>query len=225
MADLFNYLTGFSRHAGYRQILVSPVTLRPRVLELIDEQAAAGPDGRIVMKLNGLTDPEMIDALYRASAAGVPVDLAVRGLCCLRPGIPGLSETIRVRSLVGQFLEHSRIYRFGGGDDPVPHQGTGDGGGRAPATAAHRLGRPHGARTWTGASRCWCRCATPNSRPGCSRSSSWSSPMTSTPGAGPGPAVAAGTPRHGVSSQERLKELAIERARRRREEQRAIDSA
>jgi polyphosphate kinase len=113
VGDLFNYLTGFSRHTGYRQLLVSPVTLRARVLELIDQQAAAGPDGRIVLKLNGLTDPEMIDALYRASCAGVPVDLAVRGLCCLRPGIPELSETINVRSVVGQFLEHSRIYQFG----------------------------------------------------------------------------------------------------------------
>ncbi|MGH9092765.1 MAG: polyphosphate kinase 1, partial [Acidimicrobiales bacterium] len=124
VGDLFNYLTGFSRHTGYREILVSPVTLRARVLELIEEQAAAGPHGRIVMKLNGLTDPEMIDALYRASAAGVPIDLAVRGLCCLRPGIPELSETIRVRSVVGQFLEHSRIYRFGGSVDDVPHPGT-----------------------------------------------------------------------------------------------------
>ena len=121
VGDLFNYLTGFSRHTGYRQLLVSPVTLRHRVLELIDEQAAAGPVGRIVMKMNGLTDPEMIDALYRASCAGVPIDLAVRGLCCLRPGIPGLSETIMVRSIVGQFLEHSRIYRFGGSTDDVPH--------------------------------------------------------------------------------------------------------
>jgi polyphosphate kinase len=113
VGDLFNYLTGFSRHTGYRQLLVSPVTLRPRVLELIEQQTAAGPDGRIVLKLNGLTDPEMIDALYRASCAGVPIDLAVRGLCCLRPGIPDLSETISVRSVVGQFLEHSRIYQFG----------------------------------------------------------------------------------------------------------------
>jgi len=122
VGHLFNYLTGFSRHAAYREILVSPVTLRSRVLEMIDEQAQAGPAGRIVMKMNGLTDPEMIDALYRASRAGVDIDLAVRGMCCLRPGIPELSETIRVRSVVGQFLEHSRIYRFGGAEDDVPHE-------------------------------------------------------------------------------------------------------
>ncbi len=109
VGDLFNYLTGFSRHAGYRQILVSPVTLRQGILDLIEEQTAVGPRGRIVFKLNGLTDPEMVDALDRASAAGVPIDLAVRGLCCLRPGIPELSETIRVRSIVDHFLEHSRI--------------------------------------------------------------------------------------------------------------------
>jgi polyphosphate kinase len=115
VGNLFNYLTGFSRHADYRQILVSPVTLRSRMLDEIDREAEAGPAGRIVIKSNGLTDPEMIDALYRASVAGVHIDLIVRGLCCLRPGIPELSETINVRSIVGQFLEHSRIFRFGGG--------------------------------------------------------------------------------------------------------------
>ena len=114
VGELFNYLTGFSRHADYRQILVSPVTVRKRVMEMIEEQADAGPQGRIVFKLNGLTDATLIDALYRASGAGVPIDLAIRGLCRLRPGIPELSETIRVRSIVGSFLEHSRIYRFGG---------------------------------------------------------------------------------------------------------------
>jgi polyphosphate kinase len=114
VGELFNYLTGFSRHADYRQILVSPVTVRKRILAMIEEQTEAGPQGRIVLKLNGLTDAAMIDALYRASGAGVPIDLSVRGLCRLRPGIPELSETIQVRSLVGSFLEHSRIYRFGG---------------------------------------------------------------------------------------------------------------
>jgi polyphosphate kinase len=114
VGELFNYLTGFSRHADYRQILVSPVTVRKRILAMIEEQTEAGPEGRIVLKLNGLTDATMIDALYRASGAGVPIDLSVRGLCRLRPGIPELSENISVRSLVGSFLEHSRIYRFGG---------------------------------------------------------------------------------------------------------------
>jgi polyphosphate kinase len=114
VGELFNYLTGFSRHADYRQILVSPVTTRKRILAMIEEQTQAGPEGRIVLKMNGLTDAAMIDALYRASGAGVPIDLAVRGLCRLRPGIPDLSETITVRSIVGSFLEHSRIYRFGG---------------------------------------------------------------------------------------------------------------
>jgi polyphosphate kinase len=114
VGELFNYLTGFSRHADYRQILVSPVTVRTRMMAMIEEQTDAGPQGRIVFKLNGLTDAAMIDALYRASGAGVQIDLAVRGLCRLRPGIPELSDNIRVRSIVGSFLEHSRIYRFGG---------------------------------------------------------------------------------------------------------------
>ena len=114
VGELFNYLTGFSRHVDYRQILVSPVTVRRRIMAMIEEQADAGPAGRIVMKLNGLTDAAMIDALYRASCAGTQIDLAVRGLCRLRPGIPELSANIRVRSIVGSFLEHSRIYRFGG---------------------------------------------------------------------------------------------------------------
>jgi polyphosphate kinase len=124
VGELFNYLTGFSRHADYRQILVSPVTVRKRIMAMIEEQTAAGPAGRIVFKLNGLTDASMIDALYRASGAGVEIDLAVRGLCRLRPGIPELSERIRVRSIVGSFLEHSRIYRFGGAPvDPAAGPG------------------------------------------------------------------------------------------------------
>jgi polyphosphate kinase len=121
---LFNYLTGFSKHPDYREILVSPVTVRKRIIAMIEEQADAGPGGRIVMKVNGLTDAAMIDALYRASGAGVQIDLAVRGLCRLRPGISELSENIRVRSIVGSFLEHSRIYRFGGAPvDPAAGPG------------------------------------------------------------------------------------------------------
>ena len=112
VGELFNYLTGFSRHADYRQILVSPVSVRKRIKAMIEEQADAGPEGRIM------------DALYRASGAGVQIDLAVRGLCRLRPGIPELSENIRVRSIVGSFLEHSRIYRFGGAPaDPAAGPG------------------------------------------------------------------------------------------------------
>jgi polyphosphate kinase len=114
VGDLFNFLTGYSRYARYRKLVVAPMALRPRIIELIEDEAQSGPDGRIAIKVNGLTDPDVIDALYHASAAGVPIDLVVRGVCCLRPGVPGLSETIRVRSIVGRFLEHSRIYRFGG---------------------------------------------------------------------------------------------------------------
>ena len=132
IGNLFNYLTGYSRHTDYGHILVAPTTVRPRLLDLIAEQEAAGPAGRIELKLNGLTDPEMIDALYRASLAGVPIDLAVRGVCCLRPGVAGLSETIRVRSLVGEFLEHSRIYRFGGPAHDALGQDEPTGSGRPP---------------------------------------------------------------------------------------------
>ncbi len=128
LGDLFNHLTGFSRHADYHQILVSPVTTRDRIIEMIDEQAALGEAGRIVFKLNGLTDPAVIDALYGASMAGVPIDLVVRGLCSIRPGVPGLSETIRVRSVVGQFLEHSRIFCFGPSDRVSPDSEAGGDG-------------------------------------------------------------------------------------------------
>ncbi|HEY4396870.1 MAG TPA: polyphosphate kinase 1 [Acidimicrobiia bacterium] len=117
LTELFNYLTGYSRQGQYRKLLVAPVTIRPELLQRIQRQTDLGPAGRITMKMNSLVDPEMIDALYGASQAGTPIDLVVRGICCLRAGVPGLSETIQVRSIVGAFLEHSRIYRFG----PDPH--------------------------------------------------------------------------------------------------------
>jgi polyphosphate kinase len=114
IAELFNYLTGYSRQTKYRKLLVAPTTLRSGMLKLI-QQEALKPEGRIVIKVNNLVDPAVIDALYRASQAGVRIDLIVRGICCLKPGVQGLSEGIRVRSLIGQYLEHSRIFAFGTG--------------------------------------------------------------------------------------------------------------
>jgi polyphosphate kinase len=111
VAELFNYLTGYSRPRHYHRLLVAPDSLRPGVLDRVHGQAR--PDGRIIMKMNSLVDEDLIDALYGASRAGADIDLVVRGICCLRPGVPGLSENIRVRSLLGRYLEHSRIYRFG----------------------------------------------------------------------------------------------------------------
>jgi len=113
VADLFNLLTGYSRQPTYGKLLIAPLTLRPALLEMIQTEAAAGPAGEIMLKMNSLGDPELIDALYAASHAGTRIDLAVRGVCCLLPGVPGLSENIHVRSIVGRFLEHSRIFRFG----------------------------------------------------------------------------------------------------------------
>ncbi len=121
VGELFNYLTGFARNVGYERIVVSPTMTRTRVIELIEQERALGPAGRIDIKVNGLTDPAVIDALYEASAAGVPVRLLVRTLCCLRPGIEGLSASINVHSLVGEFLEHSRVFLFGqpGADETI----------------------------------------------------------------------------------------------------------
>jgi len=113
LTELFNYLTGYSHQTGYRKLLVAPLSLRADVVELIDAETEAGSDGRIVLKMNNLVDAAVIDALYRASQAGVSIDLVVRSICCLRPGVAGLSENIRVRSIVGRFLEHSRIFAFG----------------------------------------------------------------------------------------------------------------
>ena len=116
----FNFITGFSQPPNYQELVTSPGGIRDRVVECIEREAEAGPDGRIVIKVNGLDDVAVVDALYRASQAGVPIDLIIRGICCLRPGVPGLSETIRVRSIVGRFLEHSRILRFGSGIERPP---------------------------------------------------------------------------------------------------------
>jgi polyphosphate kinase len=117
---LFNHLTGYSRPGSYRRLLVAPDSLRTGIVSRIDRQAEryrAGAPARISFKTNALVDEVVIDALYRASQAGVPIDLWVRGICALRPGIAGFSETIKVRSVLGRFLEHSRIYWFGAGED------------------------------------------------------------------------------------------------------------
>ena len=113
LAELFNHLTGYSRQTEYRRILVAPSGLRQAVLDLIAAERDAGDHGRIVLKMNNLVDAPVIDALYEAAQAGVRIDLVIRGICCLRPGVPGLSEGIKVRSVVGRFLEHSRILAFG----------------------------------------------------------------------------------------------------------------
>jgi polyphosphate kinase len=118
LSELFNVLTGFGRRRKYRKIYVAPTTLKSKLLKRIAEQRDLGPDGAIAMKLNHLIDKEIVDSLYAASKAGVPIDLIIRSTCGLVPGVAGLSENIRVRSLVGRFLEHSRIYRFGAAGDP-----------------------------------------------------------------------------------------------------------
>jgi polyphosphate kinase len=118
VAELFNFLTGYSRQRRFGRLLVAPVGLRSSIIRMIRKEANRPSGGRIVLKVNALVDPEIVEALYSASQAGTSIDLIVRGICALRPGVPGLSDNIRVRSLVGRFLEHSRILRFGpdGGD-------------------------------------------------------------------------------------------------------------
>ncbi len=130
LTHLFNYLTGYGRDMQFAKLLVSPRDLRSRVLDLIaNETRAPAGTGCITMKMNSLVDAEMIDALYDASQAGVRIELIVRGICCLRPGVPGLSDNIHVRSIVGRYLEHSRVYRFahGGTDgEPICYIGSAD---------------------------------------------------------------------------------------------------
>jgi len=129
LTDLFNVLTGFASPAGYRKLIVAPRGMRERFLGLIQREIAhrrSGAPARIIAKMNALVDPDIIAALYEASGAGVPIDLIVRGICCLRPGLPGVSESIRVISIVGRFLEHSRAFYFRNGGEEEVYIGSAD---------------------------------------------------------------------------------------------------
>jgi polyphosphate kinase len=129
LTDIFNALTGFSRQSEYRTLLVAPANMRQRFTDMVKREAAnarAGKPARIIAKMNALVDPEMIQHLYEASQAGVDIDLIVRGICCLRPGIPGVSDRIKVISIVGRFLEHSRIYYFANNGDEELYFGSAD---------------------------------------------------------------------------------------------------
>jgi len=119
-SELFNFLTGFSKRTRYRRLTVAPFSLHEKIVSLIDREAEKARSGRpasIVAKMNALVDAKVIRALYRASGAGVPIFLSVRGICCLRPGVPGISDQISVSSAVGRFLEHSRCFSFGVGEE------------------------------------------------------------------------------------------------------------
>ena len=127
--NLFNSLTGYSRGTTYTTLLVAPTELRPKFMQLVEreiQQHEQHSNGRLIFKFNALTDPDMIQILYRASQAGVDIDLIIRGMCSLRPGVKGISDNIRVRSIVGRFLEHSRIYYFGNNDKPEVYLGSAD---------------------------------------------------------------------------------------------------
>ena len=129
VSELFNYLTGYSKQDSYRKLLVAPNRLRDQIIAQIRKEVKLHREfgeGWLKFKLNSLVDPEVIDALYEASNAGVNIDLLVRGICCLRPGVPGQSENIRVRSIVGRFLEHSRAYCFGNNGEPIVYIGSAD---------------------------------------------------------------------------------------------------
>jgi len=127
--ELFNTLTGYSTQTYYRSLLVAPVAMRERILAMIEREAdhaRAGRPARLIFKMNSLVDERLIRALYRASQAGVKIDLIVRGICCLRPGLPGISDNIQVISIVGRFLEHSRIYYFENAGNPEVYVGSAD---------------------------------------------------------------------------------------------------
>jgi polyphosphate kinase len=129
LSDLFNALTGFSRQRLYRKLIMAPGNMRSRFIEMIDREAkhaAEGRGGRIIAKMNAIVDTEIIEALYRASAAGVEIDLIVRGICCLRPGVPEVSDRIRVTSIVGRFLEHSRVFYFANAGEEEFYFGSAD---------------------------------------------------------------------------------------------------
>ena len=129
LTKLFNHLSGYAPEATFKSLLVSPVGVREGLTDLIEQEIQlhkAGKKARISIKVNALVDEEIIDSLYKASNAGVPIDILVRGMCALKPGVPGLSETIRVRSILGRYLEHSRIFSFLGGGDPKVYLGSAD---------------------------------------------------------------------------------------------------
>ncbi|MDB9527966.1 polyphosphate kinase 1 [Oscillatoria sp. CS-180] len=129
LTDLFNFLTGYSRQTNYRKLLVAPLTLRQGMVKLIEREiqhVVAGKEGRIIAKMNSLVDQNMIQALYRASQVGVEIDLIIRGICCLRPGVAGISDRIRVISIIGRYLEHARIFYFANDGDEEFYAGSAD---------------------------------------------------------------------------------------------------
>ena len=129
LTDLFNFLTGYSRQKSYRKLLIAPVNMRDRMVSMINREAEHchnGGSGRIVAKMNSLVDPQIIETLYKASQAGVKIDLIIRGICCLKPGIEGVSDNIHVISIIGRFLEHSRIFYFHNGGDEEIYIGSAD---------------------------------------------------------------------------------------------------